>query len=175
MGALMDVVGAALSVGSGGIFGAGMALVGAWLKGKQALSERAHQALEWAHTERMHALAISAGQAETENEIKVLQTEGAWRGLSESVRAEASIRSVHTWVNDIRALFRPMLTLLMLAMAAWTLREVVTGTTLVNAFTVDEQGDLVRYMVNTVFFTAGTVTLWWYGERNFAPPGTKAR
>ena len=175
VGTLATIASAALSAGSGGIFGLGASLVGAWLKGRQAKSERAHQALEWEHQERMHRLQIDAGNAETENEIKLVETEGRWRGLSESVRAEASIKSVHTWVNDVRALFRPFLTLAMVGVSFWVLREITTGTTLVGSFTADQQVELIRYMVNVVFFSTGTMLMWWFGERNFAPPGAKAR
>ena len=105
---------------------------------------------------------MEARAQETEQELAIVSQEGSWGGLSESIKAERSVKNVHTWVNDIRGLFRPFLTVLLWVLAGLVFYQVIKG------FLVDWIGktdtlELIRYMVYSVFFCASSATMWWFG------------
>jgi len=113
-------------------------------------------------------LNMKAGQIETENELAITQTQGSYTGLSESLKADAAIGPTHMIVNDIKALFRPFLTLSLWGMATYVFIRVVENPT--DALTPEEVIALIRYMVYSVFFCASTATTWWFGDRALSPP-----
>ena len=103
-----------------------------------------------------------------------MSQEGSWGGLSVSLKAERSVKNVHTWVNDIRGLFRPFLTVLLWVLAGLVFYQVIKG------FLVDWIGkadtlELIRYMVYSVFFCASSATMLWFGDRALTPQGLKNR
>ena len=162
---ILDLLGSAISVGSGGLLGGVASLVGSWLKSRQLREDR-----EW-QLERMTRMA--------ELGIREADTEGKWQGLVASLEAEASLpTNVHPLVAGIKSLFRPMLTTGLWVLAAWTFNEVLTAMVtpdhpLANVFSVQEMKDIIRYMIYTIFFTASTSAAWWFGDRAFAPPYMK--
>ena len=84
------------------------------------------------------------------------------------------MKDVHTWVNDLRALFRPVLTVGLWVLAGWVFWEVVSGT-LTQWMREADIADVIRYCVHTVFFSASTATVWWFGDRALTPPERKGR
>lgn len=117
---------------------------------------------------------MQARAAETEQELAIVSQEGAWEGLRASHQTDQSIKKVHVWVNDIRALFRPFLTLVLWLIAAWIFWLVIGGA-LVEWLKESDITDIVRYMIFSVFFSASTATVWWYGDRALSPPNHKNR
>lgn len=87
----------------------------------------------------------------TEAQIKLADAAGAWRGLAASMEAEAAIGESYKWVNAVRALTRPLLTLLL-----W----VITGLVYLGASAEARVG-----IVETATFAATAATLWWFGDR----------
>jgi hypothetical protein len=118
--------------------------------------------------------SLTPSTAETEQELAIVSQRGAWEGLNESQRSERSIKNVHLWVNDVRALFRPALTLLLWVLAAWIFWLVIGGALIEWLKEVDIK-DILRYMIFSVFFSASTATVWWFGDRALSPPGQKNR
>ena len=129
---------------------------------------------KWLHETKLLELQMQAKVVETEQELAIVSQEGAWVGLKESLRGDQSIKNVHRWVNDIRALFRPFLTVLLWGIAAWIFWQVTSGA-LVEWLKDTDIAELIRYMVFSVFFSAGTATVWWYGDRALSPPSLKNR
>jgi hypothetical protein len=84
--------------------------------------------------------------------MRLAETSGAWAGLSASMSAEASIGDSYRWVNAVRALTRPGLTMLL-----WG----ITGAVFMGADTAGREG-----IVETVSFAATAATLWWFGDRS---------
>jgi len=99
----------------------------------------------------MDTLQMKARAEETENEIALAETAGRWRGLAESLRADAAIVSETGWVNAVRALTRPVLTLLLWAITAMIFLH------------ADAAGRAA--VLETATFAATAATLWWFGDR----------
>lgn len=145
---MSDIIGLAASAAGGGVFG----LVGTVIGRVAGLIERrqdnTQERARWAHDAamqqaRMHEIAVA-----TEAQIKLA---GAWRGLAASMEAEAAIGESYKWVNAVRALTRPLLTLLL-----W----VITGLVYLGASAEARVG-----IVETATFAATAATLWWFGDR----------
>lgn len=146
-----DLIGMAASAASGGLFGlAGTALgrVASFFERKQ---EHAHEQARWSHESALLELQMRANAEETEAEIALAETAGSWRGLEASMEAEAAIGASYAWVNAVRGLTRPFLTLLL-----WAIAGVIW-------FGADADGKSA--IVETATFAATAATLWWFGDR----------
>lgn len=146
-----ELIGMAASAASGGVFGlAGTALgrVASFFERKQ---EHAHEKARWGHESALLELQMQANAEETEAEIALAQTAGSWRGLEASMAADAAIGPSYAWVNAVRALTRPVLTLLL-----WVIAGVIW-------FDADATGKSA--IVETATFAATAATLWWFGDR----------
>jgi hypothetical protein len=153
----MDIVGDLLGTGasalSGGLFG----LVGniatkvfGYFEAKQAFVQK--QA-EWSHESELLKLQMQAKSAETEQEIHVAESQGSWNGLGASLSAEGALGTTYPWVNAVRALVRPGLTLGL-------------STFLAAAFFALAPGDIDRaYVADSLVFAAVTSIVWWFGDR----------
>jgi hypothetical protein len=153
MGILGDLFGLGTSAVSGGLFG----LVGniatkafGYFEAKQAFVQK--QA-EWGHETELLKLQMQAKAAETEQEIHVAESQGSWSGLTASVTADGGLPPGYPWVNAIRALVRPALTLGL-------------ATFLGAAFFALAPGDIDRaYVADSLVFAAVTSIVWWFGDR----------
>jgi hypothetical protein len=156
------VFGAGASALSGGLFG----LVGniaskifGYVEARQAFTQK--QA-EWAHECELLKLQMQARAAETEQEIRVAESQGTWTGLASSVGAESAVGASYPWVNAVRALVRPALTL---GLAGF----------LASAFFAMAPGDIDRaYVADSLVFAAVTAIVWWFGDRAPRKPVPRA-
>ena len=151
-------LGVAASAAGGGMFG----VIGTFL-GRVAGFFEARQQFEfekarWQHDANMQRLSIEAEAAQADAELQRAGVEGSWSGLSESIRADAALASGFKWVEAIRALTRPALTLLL-----WLITALVF-------FNVDDS--LKPRIVETAVFAATAATLWWFGDRS-SPSGRR--
>ena len=148
---MADILGLAASAASGGLFGlAGTALgriAGFFERKQQFAQERAR----WDHESALLELQMQASAQETEAEIALAETAGSWRGLEASMQAEANIGASYPWVNAVRGLTRPFLTLLL-----WLIAGVIW-------FGADAAGRSA--ITETATFAATAATLWWFGDR----------
>lgn len=148
---MADMIGIAASAAGGGLFG----LVGTALGRAAGFFERrqsiAHEERRWNHEVQLLELQHTVAAQETEAELAIARTEGSWAGLEASLAAEAAISTSYRWVDAIRALTRPLLTLLL-----W-------GITTSIWFSAD-YADRAS-ITETATFAATAATLWWFGDR----------
>ena len=150
---IATVLGSSVSALGGGLFG----LVGnvatkviGLFEAKQELVQKKE---EWGHEERLLDMQTKAKAAETEQELAVAAQSGSWSGLAESLKSETTIGATYPWVNAVRALVRPALTL---GLAAF----------LCAAFFAMPAGDIDRaYVADSLVFAAVTAIVWWFGDR----------
>lgn len=168
------MAGAAGAAGGGllGLFGG---ITGAVAKIIQKKQEMAHQVKQWAHEVALQKLQIERDREEDEHELRLANNAGSWGALTASMAAPAQHAPSYKWVAAVRSLFRPVLTLTLLAMAAWMFYLVVTEPAIRAAFPDDLFRDLVRYIVFSVVFTAATAAVWWFADRALTPPEYKNR
>ncbi len=153
----MDILGDIVSTGasalSGGLFGLVGNVAAKTFTYFEAKQEFAQKQAGWAHETDLLKLQMQARAAETEDETQIAQAQGTWGGLVASVTAEGALPASYAWVNAIRALVRPALTL---GLAVF----------LASAFFAMRAGDPERaYVVDSLVFAAVTAIVWWFGDR----------
>ena len=148
---MADIAGLAASAAGGGLFGLVGTVIGRVAGVVEARQAQAHERARWAHEGEMQKLRIEAEAAGREADLRTTEAAGAWAGLSASMAAEAAIGESYRWVNAVRALTRPMLTVLLWA---------ITGAVFFGADAAGREG-----VVDTATFAATAATLWWFGDR----------
>ena len=153
-----SLLGAGASVASGGLFGLVGSLIGVGTKYLQQRQANAQKDKDWKHEIELRKLNMEATDRETENELAIAQSEGSWNGLEASYNTVISASNVHTVVNDIRSLFRPILTLSLILLSAllfwWVWSGITEGKG--NVLKIFDQGDIrdiIRYMIYSIFNT----------------------
>ena len=147
-----EVAGLAASAAGGGLFGLiGTALgrVAGFFEARQA---QAHERARWGHETKLLELQHAARAAETEAELALADASGSWAGLTASMQAEAAIGVSYPWVNAVRGLTRPVLTLLLWLIAG-------------GIWLGSEPGARAS-ITETATFAATAATLWWFGDRS---------
>ena len=150
LGTLIGTGTAALGGGLFGLLGNVASKVVGLFESKQAFAQKRE---EWTHEERLLDLQMKAKAAESEQELAVAAASGSWGGLGDSLKSETAIGATYAWVNAVRALVRPALTL---GLASF----------LCAAFFALPPGDLDRaYVADSLVFAAVTSIVWWFGDR----------
>lgn len=138
---------------TGGLFGLLGNLAGKVVGLFESRQSFAQKKDEWTHEERLLELQMKAKAAESEQQLSVTATSGSWSGLAESLKAETALGAGYAWVDAVRALVRPALTLGL-------------GGFLCAAFFALPAGDAMRAeMSNSLIFAAVTALSWWFGDR----------
>lgn len=148
---MSDILGIAASAAGGGLFGVLGTALGRVASFFETRQKHTQEQAAWSHELKLHELNMQAKAAETEQEIALAAAAGSWSGLSASIEAEAAIGDSYPWVNAVRALTRPVLTVLLWAIAALVF------------LAADAAGRAA--IVETVVFAATAATLWWFGDR----------
>ncbi|MEM0984610.1 MAG: hypothetical protein AAGJ32_00040 [Pseudomonadota bacterium] len=148
---MSDIAGLAASAAGGGLFG----LIGTVLGRVAGYAERrqahAHERARWKHEHARLQLDMKARQETAESERQMADTQGRWTGLEASLKAEAAVPSSYKWVDGIRGVTRPALTLLL-----WC----ITGGVYLAAGPDERMA-----ITETATFAATAATLWWFGDR----------
>lgn len=168
----VDLIGNAATGGLLGVFGSIIGGVTQYFQRKQQMEE--------AGRERAHELALieaqmRQGQSETENELRIIEAQVSGSIKEGSYALDVTHRGVSRWVNNIRSLFRPFLTLALWGLLAAVMAMIFYSDALISLFNEGELTELVRYVVQSIVFSAATATVWWFGDRALAPPGGKQR
>ena len=181
METLGDILGFGASVASGGLFGLIGSGLGVVAKYFQTRADREWEEKKIELDMRLFDKQMESRKLETEMEIAVASSEGAWAGLRGSVSADKAL-AAHTGplINGIKSLFRPFLTTALVGLSfavIFMMSHSITGATdnLLTLFNEAEIKDLLRYMIYSLFFATTTAITWWFGDRAFAPPGMKNR
>lgn len=188
METVMDIVGGIAGMGanvaSGGLFGLVGSLVGVGTKYLQRRQEMAEKELERAHELKLLDAQRLARAEETEGELAVADSKGSWEGLQASFATTIPASEVPRWVNGLRSMFRPFLTIALVVVVYLIFRDLLAaitgatgadGSTLAVIFTEAEAKVALIYIIHSITFAAVTAIVWWFGDRAMAPPGAKNR
>lgn len=108
---------------------------------------------EWGHDERVLDMQAKAAAAVNAQALAVTAASGSWAGLGESLKAEGAIGASYAWVNAVRALVRPALTIGLCGFLA-------------AAFFALSPSDAARAEISdSLVFAAVTAIVWWFGDR----------
>jgi hypothetical protein len=136
---------------TGGLFGLLGNVAGKVIGIFESKQQFAQKKEEWGHEERLLDMQMKAKAAETEQELAVTASSGSWTGLGESLKAETAIGATYSWVNAVRALVRPALTMGL-------------GGFLCAAFFATA-GTARTTISDSLVFAAVTAIVWWFGDR----------
>ncbi|MEE9381256.1 MAG: hypothetical protein V3V03_07615 [Hyphomonadaceae bacterium] len=148
MGDLAGLAASATGGGLFGLFGTALGRIAGFFERRQ---EQAHERARWSHEGELLKLQMQANAQETEAEIALAETAGSWDGLKASMQAEAAVGASYPWVNAMRGLTRPALTLLL-----W----LISAGIFIGADPAGRQA-----ITETATFAATAATLWWFGDR----------
>ena len=136
---------------SGGLFGLLGNVAGKVIGIFETRQAFAQKKEEWGHEERLLDMQMKAKAAETEQELAVTASSGSWGGLGDSLKSEAAIGATYPWVNAVRALVRPALTLSLSGFLG-------------SAFFATS-GAARNSIADSLVFAAVTAIVWWFGDR----------
>ena len=148
---MAELIGLAASAAGGGVFGLLGTVIGRAAGYFEQRQSQAHERARWQHESHLAGLELQARREESEAAERLAETSGRWQGLAASMQAEASIGESYAWVNAVRALTRPVLTLLL-----WLITWLV--------FLASPETEQAK-IVETATFAATAATLWWFGDR----------
>lgn len=153
-----ELTGLTASAAGGGLFGLVGTALGRIANYLDRRSAQRHETRRWAHEIKRVELDLQSAIETANAERERAAEEGRWAGLEASLAAEAAIAPSYRWVDAIRALTRPVLTILL-----WLIATIVF-------FSSDNAGRAA--IVDTATFAATAATLWWFGDRG---PSQRAR
>lgn len=163
----MDLIGAAGGGALGAAFGAlgsvlnrGFGLLETREKRQDRRLEFDHEKDRWAHENEMAAVQQVEKAAEAAQALAQTQAQGSWTGLTGSIAAEASIGASWPWVQAVRALTRPALTVML-----WLLYAALFLAAAAGALHPDAAASVVTGAADTISFSAATALTWWFGDR----------
>lgn len=153
MDILASLVGTGASALSGGVFGLlgniGSKVIGIF-EAREAFAQKKE---EWGHDERVLDMQSKAAAAASAEGLAATAASGSWSGLSDSLKAEGAIAASYGWVNAVRALVRPALTIGLCGFLG-------------AAFFALSPADSARAEIsNSLVFAAVTAIVWWFGDR----------
>lgn len=164
MGFLGDIFGMVVSGGATGIVGTLISLGAGFLKQKSEALEKGAQ--------RKHELDLldrqmMKGDKETENELKIVQAQSEGAGFQMAYRHDMSIKAPG-WVDALRALMRPGLTLLLLGLTVvfwWNMTYGDMDRVLVLVKGAEGGTDLYGFIILSVVYLNTTAIAFWFGDR----------
>ena len=154
---------------SGGLFGLLGSIVGVGAKWLQERQRQQWQREKWSHEEALLRLEMQRGAAETEQELLIVQEKAAALAKVKSYDLQITAGPVSRWVNDIRSLFRPGLTVF-LWIVVGVLMWMLLGGGLSGIIDAQDAIALVDYAIRLAIFAASAATVWWFGDRAMQPP-----
>ena len=136
-----DILGNVASGGLLGLLGTGVNFALGYFQRKQE------------HAQRIESLRIEGelNAAKTAGDVAVAREQGAAGAFVASQQAEANIGRSYKWVEAVRALTRPGLTILLVILAA------------VLRYSADEATR--SYIDQNIVVTAVAAVTWWFGQR----------
>jgi len=169
---LGDLLGTGASVASGGLFGLLGSVVGVFAKYKQEKQRQEWEVKQQKYELELLNMQMKQRAQETEHELAIVAQEGSWEGMTSSQQMAMSGGETSIWVNNIKSLFRPFLTLVLWILSLYLFYSLADDSKMLSQPEIDE---LMKYMVYSIYFSASTATVWWFGDRALAPPGLKNR
>ena len=155
-GLVLEALGAGAT---GGIIGILASLIGVgskWLmrrEERKARKDEIHYELQL-----IEAQMKQAGRA-FEHELAIASQAGQFEVFNSAIESESRLKSGYKWVEAVRSLFRPFLTVFLWAMAYMVFRDINAGAAPEGAYG----------FAADLYFAAGNATGFWFGDRAFTP------
>lgn len=148
---MSEFIGLAASAAGGGVFGligTSLGRIASYFEKRQSI---AHEERRWQHEAALLEQQQRAAMQAADAELMQSHAEGRWAGLQASLAADAALASSCRWVDAVRSMTRPILTILLWGIAT----EIWVSATPPERAIITE----------TSTFAATAATLWWFGDR----------
>lgn len=159
---MADIGGLLNAAAGGGMFGLlgnlanrGFAIWETREKRKDTQLSYQQEEKRWANEQQLLRIQMEQQQEAHEQELETTAVAGSWQGLTESIKAENSIGSSYKWVNAVRSLVRPFL----------TLESQIAAGVIYIAASGPAKATIQQAAAETILFIATASALWWFGER----------
>ena len=178
---LGDLLGIGASAASGGVLGLAGAVVGKVGQFFQSRQERKAKQQDYEHELKLLERQQQRQSMEDAHETEMVHTRGSYTGLETSIEAEAQVRNVSQWVNNLRSLTRPTLTFGLVGIVSWMFIILMNALqpaaqhALVDILGREAVVEILTYIIYSVVFSATTAVVWWFGDRALTPPGQQER
>ncbi len=149
LGSILGTGASALSSGVFGLIGNIAAKAFGYFENGQTFAQKQ---TEWNHETELLKLQMQLKTEETEHESVLLPVQSL-DALDASVRADGALGPSYGWVNAVRSLVRPALTL------------GLAGFLCVAFFAMPKGAADRAYVVDSLVFASVTVIVWWFGDR----------
>jgi hypothetical protein len=146
---MLDIMDSAVG---GGIFGLVGTVLGRAATFFETKEKNKQEQLRWQHDLEATRLQADVDAARAEQSLVAAEVEGSFSGLQASIQADSSITGTSPLVTDLRAMTRPVLTILL-----WLI-------TILIFFYSNE--DARQTVVSSAVFASISATLWWFGDRS---------
>ena len=155
------------SAGGGAVTGVFGAIVSGVFQTLNAKTDIKKKELELQHEVKLQELQFQARKDETENERQIAADSLTAEAYTAAIKHDVALGKadgVWGWVNSVRALMRPFLTVVMLSLTGYITYVLFSGG--LHAFIGETKvAELVEYIVNTVVYTTTTIVLFFFGAR----------
>lgn len=153
---VLGALGAGATGGILGILGSLLGVGSKWLMRREERKARKDE-IEY-ELSLIEAQMKQAGRA-FEHELAIAGQAGQFEVFNSAIQSESKLRSGYPWVEAVRSLFRPFLTVFLWVMSYLVFKDIASGTASNGAiaFAAD------------IYFAAGNATGFWFGDRAFTP------
>lgn len=159
---MTDIGGLLTAATGGGVFGLlgnlanrGFSIWETREKRKDAQMAYQQEEKRWANEKDLLRIQMEQKQEAHEQDLETAAVSGSWQGLTESLHAEAAVQPSYRWVNAVRSLVRPFL----------TLESQIAAGVIYLAAKGPAQAELQQAAAETILFIATASALWWFGAR----------
>jgi hypothetical protein len=152
----MEIILSLLTGGATGIIGSAIGKFFGFLKSRE---DRATQAMNNKHVERLHELTLSSEASERESEERIASTAAAVQMQAGSHKHDASYGSVGLRSATALRFVRPIITFALIGLVA------------VFWFTIGMDNELIdgnamkTQIISTVLYITTVAITWWFGDR----------
>lgn len=134
------------SAAGGGLLGLGASLIKGWGKYKQKQLDMKHELDMTVQIGKNMLLEMDMAKLKGSLDLEIQESEDDAKNLRAAIEAEASMKGASAWVNDVRAMVRPVL----------------TAGLVILAFTA---AGLDFKLAPEFIFMATTAVTFWFGDR----------
>ncbi|WP_022850664.1 hypothetical protein [Limisalsivibrio acetivorans] len=173
---VMDIIKEGVNIGGNAIAGGIFGVIGAvftgfleYLTRKQKLEEKRldheHRMQMQDKEIEMYKLTREAADDEHEHELEIAASAASAAGMTLAYKDQMTAGKSYRWVEAVKTLFRPAVTLLLIAGTFYTLYSIVTCRAWVNVLSGSTVSAIAVTIVESNVFLAATAVGWWFGDR----------
>lgn len=120
-----------------------------------AAEARKSKLLEFEHEIRLQEMQLASLKEETEREVLIAESVEAGKGYAAALQHDASFGETDKWVNNLRALFRPSITALLVLLTA-------------TIYFTTSDNLIERTVTDAIIFSTIAAISFWFADRSIA-------